>query len=533
MSANIFKVRTPTETAYADSPDDGVPVSAFDDRTINILIVDDEPKNLTVLETVLDDPSYRLVRAESADQALLALLEEEFALLILDVRMPGVTGFELAQMIKERKKTSLVPIIFLTAYYNEDQHVIEGYSTGAVDYLHKPVDAVILRAKVAVFAQLDRKNHEIGRANHALLAEVSERRRAERQLYELNDTLEQCVAERTEALRESATRLHHACEIARLTYLGIDYAGGRIQPAENFAMIMGFAFPASSEGEVDFELGRKILLDHVVAADRARCEAVLEPSFGSPVGKSSYRILGDDQLERWIEGLCSTEYGPDGTPLHATIAYLDITELKQAEEQKQLLMAEVNHRGKNLLAVVQAIAHHTARHADPVTFATSLSDRIEALSANQDLLIKSDWQGIETSDLVRAQLSHFKDLIGPRILVEGPAARLTAKAAQAIGMALHELATNAAKYGALSNSEGRVRISWHLACIDQPTFTIQWVEEGGPEVSASYRKGFGQMVIGPMAESAVDGHVEMDFLEMGFFWKLSALVVDTLETGTV
>jgi CheY-like chemotaxis protein len=86
---------------------------------VNILIVDDEPKNLTVLEAILDDPGYRLVRAQSAEQALLALLADEFALLILDVRMPDVTGFELAQMIKARKKYANLPIIFLTAYYNE------------------------------------------------------------------------------------------------------------------------------------------------------------------------------------------------------------------------------------------------------------------------------------------------------------------------------------------------------------------------------------------------------------------------------
>ena len=99
--------------------------------------------------------------------------------------MPGMTGFELAQMIKERKKTARVPIIFLTAYYNEDQHVLEGYDTGAVDYLHKPVNPAILRSKVAVFAELHRKSREIGLANRALLAEVSERRRAEEQLREL------------------------------------------------------------------------------------------------------------------------------------------------------------------------------------------------------------------------------------------------------------------------------------------------------------------------------------------------------------
>ncbi|MEP6890555.1 MAG: response regulator [Nitrospirota bacterium] len=141
------------------------------EEPINILIVDDESRNLTVLETILDDPGYRLVRAESADQALLALVVEEFALLILDIRMPGMTGFELAQMIKERKKTALVPIIFLTAYYNDDEHVFEGYDRGAVDYLHKPVSPAILRAKVAIFAELYRRNR---RADHELATQQTQ-----------------------------------------------------------------------------------------------------------------------------------------------------------------------------------------------------------------------------------------------------------------------------------------------------------------------------------------------------------------------
>jgi len=170
---------------------------------VNILIVDDEPKNLIVLESLLDDPGYRVVRAQSADQALLALVAEDFALLILDIRMPDMNGFELAQMIKERKKTAQVPIIFLTAYYNEDQHVLVGYGNGAVDYLHKPVNATILRSKVAIFAELYRKSRECGLANHALLIEVSQRRLAEQQMRQLNDTLEQRVAQRTEALRAS------------------------------------------------------------------------------------------------------------------------------------------------------------------------------------------------------------------------------------------------------------------------------------------------------------------------------------------
>jgi signal transduction histidine kinase len=178
-------------------------VSAEGEAPINILIVDDEPKNLTVLETILDDPRYRLVRAESADEALLALVAERFALLILDIRMPGMTGFELAEVIKQRKKTAHVPIIFLTAYYNEDQHVLEGYESGAVDYLHKPVNPRILRSKVAVFAELHRKSMEATNANRALTTEVTERRRAEQQLREINDTLEQRVADRTEELQHA------------------------------------------------------------------------------------------------------------------------------------------------------------------------------------------------------------------------------------------------------------------------------------------------------------------------------------------
>jgi signal transduction histidine kinase len=188
----------------------GAVLSAITDAPINILIVDDEPKNLTALETLLDSPGYRLVRAESADQALLALVAEEFAVLILDVRMPGMTGFELAQIIKGRKKTSRIPIIFLTAYYSEDQHILEGYGSGAVDYLHKPVNGPVLCSKVAVFAELHRKGREVEISNRALLAEVTERRRAELELKDLNENLDRLVFERTRALEQLQSELREA-----------------------------------------------------------------------------------------------------------------------------------------------------------------------------------------------------------------------------------------------------------------------------------------------------------------------------------
>src|SRR4051812_11954314 len=177
---------------------------------VNILIVDDEPKNLAVLETILDDPGYRLVRATSGEEALLALMADEFAVLVLDVRMPGMSGFEVAQLVKERRKTSRIPIIFLTAYYNEDQHILEGYVSGAVDYLHKPVNPAVLRSKVAVFAELHRKERMLEAANRLLLGEVAERRHAQAMLGELNQTLDRRVQERTEELQASESRLLEA-----------------------------------------------------------------------------------------------------------------------------------------------------------------------------------------------------------------------------------------------------------------------------------------------------------------------------------
>ena len=197
-------------TTDAGEPDAGADAGAETTgagELTNILVVDDEPANLLVLESVLNDPSYRIVRALSADQALLALMAQEFAVMVLDIQLPDMNGIELAQMIKGRKKNAHLPIIFLTAYFDQDQHRLQGYGSGAVDYLHKPVNPAVLRSKVAVFAELDRKTREVQRANLALRAEVQERRRAEELLLELNETLERRVTERTEALLNADRRL--------------------------------------------------------------------------------------------------------------------------------------------------------------------------------------------------------------------------------------------------------------------------------------------------------------------------------------
>ncbi len=144
-------------------------------QAIDILIVDDEPRNLDALEAILSDPSYRLIRAGGGDEALSLLLKHDVAAMVLDIRMPGLSGFELAQLIKGSRRFREIPIVFLTAHMMEDQDVIAGYGAGAVDYLTKPVKPAILRHKVAVFADLFRKTRELAELNETLEARVSER----------------------------------------------------------------------------------------------------------------------------------------------------------------------------------------------------------------------------------------------------------------------------------------------------------------------------------------------------------------------
>jgi PAS domain S-box-containing protein len=203
----------------------------------------------------------------------------------------------------------------------------------------------------------------------------------------------------------------------------------------------------------------------------------------------------------------------------------DITERKRHEEREHLIMREMDHRAKNMLGLVQAIARQTAAR-NPEDFIERFSERTQALSANQELLIRGERKGVETEDLVRAQLAPFADLIGTRITTQGPKLRLKAAGAQAIGLALHELATNAGKYGALSTDTGRVDICW---ATDGDIFTMSWVERDGPPVSAPKRRGFGTVVMQEMAEDSVDGTVDLDYAPSGLTWRLTGRAENTLE----
>jgi PAS domain S-box-containing protein len=235
---------------------------------------------------------------------------------------------------------------------------------------------------------------------------------------------------------------------------------------------------------------------------------------------------GRERLWSFITSPQATQ--SDGRRLFVCVAQ-DVTDRKAHEEQIHLLMGEISHRARNMLSLVQAIARQTAAR-EPEGFIERFTERIQALAANQDLLVQNEWHGVDVEDLVRAQLAHFADLVGSRITAQGPKLRLNAAAAQAIGLALHELATNAGKYGALSVEMGRIDVSWRF---DDGIFAMNWIERNGPPVSPPKRQGFGSTVIDSMVKQTVNGVVQLDYIPSGVVWNLSCAAANALERNTL
>jgi len=177
---------------------------------VKILIVDDEGRNLDSLEIMLQPTGCTSIRATSADEALLAVLRHDFAAMILDIRMPGMSGIELANLVKQRRRTQYVPILFLTAHLVDDDDILRGYGVGAVDYLSKPVKGDILRSKINVFIELHRKTRALAALNEELQRQVAARQNAQEALQHVNQELELRVAERTSALEQALHRERRA-----------------------------------------------------------------------------------------------------------------------------------------------------------------------------------------------------------------------------------------------------------------------------------------------------------------------------------
>jgi two-component sensor histidine kinase len=194
-----------------------------------------------------------------------------------------------------------------------------------------------------------------------------------------------------------------------------------------------------------------------------------------------------------------------------------LTASKAAEANLRDLMGELTHRSKNLLAVIQAMARQTARHAATVeSFLDRFGERLQALADSHDLLVRASWNGASLSELVRSQLGHYLDREEPQVTMAGPELLLRPEAAQSVGLALHELATNAAKYGALSAPGGRVTITWRrLPASAGPGVEIVWCESGGPPVAEPKWRGFGSHLIEENLARSLEAQISLDFAPAG------------------
>lgn len=264
-----------------------------------ILIVDDQPRNLDALEAMLAPTDCIVVRAQTPDEALLALLREDFAAIILDIHMPGMSGIELATLIKKRRRTRHVPILFLTAHMVTDEDILRGYEVGGFDYLSKPVNAGILRAKVAAFVEAFRNALTLSELNEALEREVAHRQSAQAQLEAANQDLERRVEERTAALaralrhaRENEERLRMAMDVAQVAAWEWNLHTGRATWSQDPEVLFGL--PAGSLGP-DMRLLRALHPD-----DRGKADEAVTAALRTGIYEAEYRVVRPDGSTRWV-----------------------------------------------------------------------------------------------------------------------------------------------------------------------------------------------------------------------------------------
>lgn len=241
--------------------------------------------------------------------------------------------------------------------------------------------------------------------------------------------------------------------------------------------------------------------------------------------------VDDGQAERWYDLHLEPLREPTGASVGIICSSVDVTARKEGEVHLRLLMRELTHRSKNLLAVIQAMARQTARRSISVDqFTEQFGARLQALATSHDLLIQESWHGASLTDLVRSQLGHYLDREQSQISIEGPSVFLKPEAAQNIGLAMHELATNAAKYGALSVPSGHVAINWNWYpngdgkdCNPKDEtrhVEINWIESGGPLVAPPEHRGFGSVVIERNLAKTLEANVHLAFAPEGIHCRI-------------
>lgn len=324
----------------------------------------------------------------------------------------------------------------------------------------------------------------------------------------LAETLELRVAQRTRELADANQRFAAALRASGVTVLTQDRD-------LVFTWISRGVFGRSADEIIG--KSQQEVIPEAGAANLKR--AVIDT--GEPA-RGDIRISYDGR-ETWYDLTIHPMLDERGGVTGIIAGAVDITRYKEQEARIRLLMREVTHRSKNLLAVIQAIMRQTASNSLSIEdFETRFSARLQSLAGSHDLLVQEDWQGASMRELMRSQLGHYIDRVDPRIELTGEPLRIRPDAAQHIGMAMHELATNAAKYGALSAPNGKVRISWDVSPAPDgtPMCHLSWEECGGPPVERPSRRGFGRVVIERTVARALNGDVRIDYDTAGLRWTL-------------
>jgi PAS domain S-box-containing protein len=411
----------------------------------------------------------------------------------------------------------------------EDRARIESNVARAVDPAD-PNDETLCEYRVRHTDGTERWLYSTGRAFFELDPASPSGRRVLFMAGAIRDVTEVHLAET--ALRESEERLRVSNEAAGIGTFTIDPKAGCGYYSPELANMVGVSWVRTARIEDAFA--------RVHREDQARVRAQFDAALGGAGAgriKADFRYVRPGGEIRWMTWAGRVEFheGPAGKiPYRIVGACVDITERKHQEDQIHLLMREVNHRSKNMLSLVQAIARQTLA-ADPDDFLDRFGKRVEALAANQDLLVRNAWKGVDLNELVRSQLGHFEDLIGTSIGLRGPPLFVSAPAAQALGMAVHELATNAGKYGALSGANGFVKIDWRVTRDqrNQQMFVMSWRERCAHPITAPSKLGFGSSVISSMAEMNLGAQVELDYPPTGLTWQLSCAAGEVVECGSV
>ncbi|MHC4047624.1 HWE histidine kinase domain-containing protein [Bradyrhizobium sp. 23AC] len=466
----------------------------MDHEKVNILLVDDQPAKLLAYEVILKELGENLVIASSGREALEVLLKTEIAVILVDVCMPELDGFELAAMIREHPRFQKTAMIFISAIQVSDIDRLRGYEMGAVDYVPVPVVPEVLRAKIKVFAELYRKTRELERLNQ----ELEDRVRA--RTAELENS--------TAKLRESEQRRSMAIAAGKMGSWDWDWISGDWMWDEGQYRIFGV-------GPESFEVNPANVqaLLHPDDVDQLR-KAIAEFNKGTRAYETEFRIVRPDGEVRWCVGTAAATVDDSSRVVRVSGVTVDITERKRAEERQNLLAREVDHRAKNALALAQSIVRLT--RADEVkAYVNAVEGRINALARVHTILSLSSWQGAELSKLIDEELAPYS--LGGQIVLAGPEVQLVPATAQTLALALHELFTNSAKYGALSTRSGRLTIGWQ---VEDQLLTLSWEESGGPLVMTPKSRGFGTRSLLASVESQLGGQAQFDWRAEGLLCRL-------------